>query len=159
MTRICGIDPGVQGAIAFLLEEEVLVFDIPIFTVKKGQRNRKFINAPAVHSLFCTYPFHQVFIEETITFAKESAAGAHSSGRAFGVLEGILAALGHPITIVPANVWKKAMGLTKDKELSRQRATQLWPDASHQWDRKKDQDRAEAVLIAEYGLRFVKDLL
>lgn len=52
---------------------------------------------------------------------------------------------------VRPTVWKRALGLGKDKEASRLKAMQLFPSADLR--RKKDQGRAEALLLAVYGFR------
>jgi hypothetical protein len=49
--------------------------------------------------------------------------------------------------------WKKLMGVTADKNTSRQLAINLWPDQAHLFARVKDVDRAEAALIAEWYRR------
>ena len=56
-----------------------------------------------------------------------------------------------PLLLITAAVWKRAMGLSQDKAASLDKARLLFPDAS--LDRKKDHNRAEALLIAEYGRR------
>jgi len=83
----------------------------------------------------------------------QGAASLFNFGRAYGVPEGILAALGIRVTFVQPREWKKVFRLDADKEKSRKRATELFPQAADQWRFKKDADRAEAALLAEYGRR------
>jgi hypothetical protein len=58
------------------------------------------------------------------------------------------------VTIVEPSAWKKFHKLHgKDKEGSRQRALQLFPEADALLARKLDHGRAEAALLALYGAR------
>lgn len=50
--------------------------------------------------------------------------------------------------LVQPRAWKKDMGLTADKDESLDMARELWPEAP--LARKKDNGRAEALLIAEW---------
>jgi len=70
-------------------------------------------------------------------------------GVGHGLFLGILAAVGLPYTRVRPAIWKRTLGLGKDKEASRLRAQQLYPGADLR--RKKDHGRAEALLLAWYG--------
>ena len=72
-------------------------------------------------------------------------------GFGYGLWIGILATLEIPYTTVRPAQWKKAFSLGKDKEASRLRAMQLYPGADPRL--KKHHDRAEALLLASYGLR------
>jgi hypothetical protein len=42
-------------------------------------------------------------------------------------------------------------GGRENKDASRQKASMLFPKFAHLWARKKDDGRAEAVLLAHYG--------
>jgi hypothetical protein len=70
-----------------------------------------------------------------------------------GWLAGVLASRSVPLTLVPPVRWKRALGVSKDKDGCRARASQLLPKAAHQWPLRKHDGRAEAALIALYGAR------
>jgi crossover junction endodeoxyribonuclease RuvC len=54
--------------------------------------------------------------------------------------------------MVTPQKWKKAYpGLDSDKDKSRMMATRIWPEISTRFKRKKDDGRAEALLIAKWG--------
>jgi crossover junction endodeoxyribonuclease RuvC len=60
------------------------------------------------------------------------------------------------MTLVVPQVWKKAYGIPggrENKDMARQKASMLFPKYAHLWARKKDDGRAEAVLLAHYGLK------
>jgi hypothetical protein len=67
-------------------------------------------------------------------------------GLGMGVWLGVLATLALPPTRVQPQIWKRALGLGKDKEQARLRAMQLFPQADLR--RKRDHGRAEAILLA-----------
>jgi crossover junction endodeoxyribonuclease RuvC len=76
-------------------------------------------------------------------------------GCAYGGLKMALAACGVPFTIVTPQRWKKALGVLTgaDKEASRQRALQLFPDQAANLVRKGDHARADAMLLAYFGMQ------
>jgi hypothetical protein len=71
--------------------------------------------------------------------------------KAYGELKACLFFAGIPTFEVDPSTWKKSMHLTSDKNASRALASQYFPDCSDQWQRVKDDGRAEAALIAYYG--------
>jgi hypothetical protein len=77
-------------------------------------------------------------------------------GEAFGATVAVLQTCGIRTELVRPAMWKKAMGLNSEAEVSRAKALELWPDSSSFFKRKMDHNRAEAALIAEWGRRFSK---
>ena len=67
------------------------------------------------------------------------------------MIKGVLSTLGIPFTPVSPSKWKKTFNLGKDKNESRAAATRLFPDLASEFARKKDDGRAEAILIAKWG--------
>jgi len=149
---IIGIDPGVGGAVAFLFDNgSVRVDDMPICAKDVGKGNQ--VNAWALSSLFVdVLPATLVAIERVGPMPKQGVTSVFSFGRSVGVVEGIVAARGWRVIYVRPQAWKKRFGLVgKDKDAARTRALQLYPGAADRLKRKKDVDRAEAILIAEYA--------
>ncbi len=96
-------------------------------------------------------PDHAV-IERGQFMPKQGGSSGFIYGRAIGALEACVEGMLIPLTIIESTAWKKAHGLIKrEKEDSRQRAIKLFPGAPD-FERKLDHNRAEAVLIAWYGL-------
>jgi crossover junction endodeoxyribonuclease RuvC len=61
-----------------------------------------------------------------------------------------------PFQEVTPQKWRnKMVGVGADKEASRAKAIELFPAARQYLQRKKDEGRAEALLIAEYGRRYL----
>jgi crossover junction endodeoxyribonuclease RuvC len=86
----------------------------------------------------------------------EGAVGAFAFGRSRGVVEGVLGALGVPVTFIAPTSWKRAVGLPAGrdgaKDAARSEAIRRWPDQAGLFARVKDDGRAEAALIAVAGL-------
>jgi crossover junction endodeoxyribonuclease RuvC len=153
---IVGIDPGLSGALA-VIEGGVVVLlaDLPVVRFSDARiKNR--IDAASLARLLEPYAgaVHAAVVEKVGARPGEAASGAFSFGYTSGCIAGVLGALNMPTTPVMPAVWKKALGLTSaSKDASRGRALELFPSLADQLARKKDHDRAEAVLLAEYGRR------
>ena len=161
---ILGIDPGLGGALVLCrgLRQWVAVLDMPVF----GDPPE--LDAYALRDLLRQYKPDHVNLELVNAMpsipgkdGKRRGMGATSAFRFGGVFYAIKAVLiceEVPFTPVPPAVWKKAAGLLgsgkgrKAKEASRQRAMVLFPDQRPNLLRKKDEARAEAMLIAAHRL-------
>jgi crossover junction endodeoxyribonuclease RuvC len=80
-----------------------------------------------------------------------------TTGYGYGLWIGLLTTLRFPYTPIRPGIWKRSLALGKDKEASRLRAMQLYPGAALR--RKRDHGRAEALLLASYGLRWQRETL
>jgi len=79
--------------------------------------------------------------------------GASQMMANYGALLGALGALRVPTVLVTPGAWKVAAGLRgKDKSASRDLATRCWPSWAESFRRVRDDGRAEAALIAIYGM-------
>lgn len=78
----------------------------------------------------------------------QGAAASFNFGKSFGVVLGVLGARNIPTLRVPPSVWKLQMNLSSDKELSLKKAREIFPYLADSLKRKKDNDRAEALLLA-----------
>jgi crossover junction endodeoxyribonuclease RuvC len=85
---------------------------------------------------------------------KQGVASSFSFGHSFGALKQAVASAGLPMVLITPGTWKtiyKLRGGVENKDMSRQRASELFPKFAHLWARKKDEGRAEAVLLAHYA--------
>ena len=152
---IAGIDPGMSGAIVMRSGDGTLSFrDIPTYnTAKKGKVRRK-PDIAAIREIFTGNFIGHVFIEKAQSMPGQGVASVFNYAFTYGVLLGIIASFKIRYTEVTPQAWKKVMlsGIDKSsKDAARYRASQLWPNQSDMFKRKKDEHRAEAALIAEYG--------
>ncbi|MBC22305.1 MAG: hypothetical protein CMJ32_00105 [Phycisphaerae bacterium] len=138
---ILGIDPGKKGALALLHpERRVECFDMPGTTRE-------------LHDLVAGFPLIRMAYLEKLHAGP--VMGVKTIGvmfEAYGVLKGALQWRDIPFTEVRPNKWKPALNLSKDKNASREMAMQMFPDQADLFKRVKDDGRAEAVLIAAYGI-------
>jgi hypothetical protein len=143
MTRLIGIDLGKLGAFAVIDDYEgalsVKTHDMPATLDAKRQL---ISDIGVVKCAWVERPFfpRMIGIKNAVTIAK-----------AYGELKACLFFAGIPTFEVDPSTWKKSMHLTSDKTASRSLASQYFPDCSDQWQRVKDDGRAEAALIAYYG--------
>lgn len=148
--RILGVDPGISGAVASFDGVDVVVVDIP--TVKSKGRGNEVNWAALADDLDVMFgDCDHAFVEQVQARPGEGRGTGFKFGYAAGGIRGLVAGRRYPVTMVTPAVWKRSMGLNSDKDYSRTRATELFPAAASEFRRKKDNNRAEAALIAYYG--------
>jgi crossover junction endodeoxyribonuclease RuvC len=163
-----GVDPGLSGAIAIIDEhaQNVVVYDTPTITFKKGKKNKTEYNIAAIHCLLCEYRDSQLpvcaFMEKMQSMPPGIRIQAtFSLGYCQGLFEGLFAALGIPYQLVISKHWQKHWQITKPKgdtkAQSYQIASRLFPEAELTGPKggKKD-GRCDALLIAEWGRHTMK---
>jgi crossover junction endodeoxyribonuclease RuvC len=152
---VIGIDPGLSGAIAMMTADSIRVTDIP--TNLKGGGSGKVkneVNASGFALWLRETVDGQgdevlVVIERVSSMPGQGVASMLSLGDTVGAIRGVVAAKGYPIAWVTPAKWKRHYGLGSDKELARARAIEMYPSVD--LSRKKDHNKAEAMLIAKYG--------
>lgn len=150
--KIIGMDPGISGAVAVLMDDGSLVdcFDMPVFKVK----GKSHID---VHRLGQFIASHRedarAVIELVGAMPGQGVTSMFTFGFAAGVLHGIVGALNMPLQTVSPRTWKAHFHLGKDKDESRRTATRQWPTGP--FARVKDGGRAEAALIALYSIAMI----
>jgi crossover junction endodeoxyribonuclease RuvC len=92
------------------------------------------------------------WIERVGAMPGQGVASMFSFGRAVGAVEGVVAALAIPVSYVAPPAWRRALQVPAGKDGSRLRASQLMPAYAAAWRRACDDGRAEAALIALYGM-------
>ena len=152
---IIGIDPGLAGAIAVLDAHGTLeaLADTPVLTLKVQRGTRTVYDAPGLVELLRPYAglHSHVYIEEAQAMPGQGSRSMFTTGYGYGLWIGLVTTMQLPYTSVRPGIWKRSMTLGKDKEASRLRAMQLYPGADLRL--KKHHGRAEALLLASYGLR------
>lgn len=145
---VLGIDPGLEGALALIDAgvSSLVVYRMPIFS-KTTTKTKKFIDVGEVFNILKNHKIDYAFMEQVAASPQMGVVSAFSFGEGYGKVQGVLAALKTPLTLVPPQTWKKALAVPKDKKEAVARANQLFPGAGF----KKDGE-AEASLIAFHGL-------
>jgi len=151
---IFGIDPGVSGAISILENKKIIdVYEMP--TMIDGKKNKKQVNGSQVTNIIKEKLNDDkevvVVVEHVNAMPGQGVTSMFNFGQSFGVIKGICSALGLPIYFVRPNKWKKHFNLIKtNKDASRTKVIQAYPDISSKLSRKKDSNKADAILIALY---------
>jgi Holliday junction resolvasome RuvABC endonuclease subunit len=172
MTTIIGIDPGLKGAIAIMCEENVAIpsatlvsasrsgrgvyiYDMPI---RRLSKNKTRIDMEKISEILNIYKREGddmiAWIERPFVLPHVSRQSALTAGINFGLIIAALFNAKIPIREVHASEWQKTIkyGIKKgDKFASIEKARELYPAANLMRNGKPDHNRAEAVLIAEFG--------
>ena len=153
---ILGIDPGVSGAISVLENKKVIeVFEMP--TMIDGKKNKKQVNGSQVSNIIKEKINSNkgkeiiVVVEHVNAMPGQGVTSMFNFGQSFGVIKGICSALSLPIYFVRPVKWKKHFNLIKtNKDASRTKVIEVYPNISSKLSRKKDSNKADAILIARY---------
>ena len=153
---IIGIDPGISGSICFLDNGKILdVIEMPIMA--DGKKNKKQVNGSQVYNEITKrikqFEKNQirVVIEHVSAMPGQGVTSMFNFGQSFGILKGICTAMQLPMYFVRPTKWKKYFNLlNSEKDASRTRAIEIFPYFSSQLSRKKDSNKADAILIASF---------
>ena len=153
---IIGIDPGISGSICFLKEGKISdVIEMP--TMTDGKKNKRQVNGSQIFneisSRIIGVEKHniRVVIEHVTAMPGQGVTSMFNFGQSFGILKGICSAMQLPMYFVRPAKWKKYFNLINtSKDASRTRAIEIFPRVSEKLKRKKDTNKADAILIASY---------
>ena len=153
---IIGIDPGISGSICFFQDGKILdVIEMPIMT--EGKKNKKQVNGAQVYNEILKkidkIEKHnvRVVIEQVSAMPGQGVTSMFNFGQSFGILKGICSAMQIPLYYVRPAKWKKYFGLiNSEKDASRTRAIEMFPNFSTHLSKKKDSNKADAILIASF---------
>ncbi len=153
---IIGIDPGISGAICFFKNGEVKeILDMP--TMAEGKKNKRQINGPQIYNeiskRIINIPKKEVVvvIEQVAAMPGQGVTSMFNFGQSFGVLKGICSAMQLSMHFVRPAKWKKYFNLINtEKDSSRTKVIEIFPYISSQLSRKKDSNKADAILIASF---------
>ena len=156
MMLIIGIDPGISGSICFFKEGKILdVIEMP--TMTEGKKNKKQVNGSQIYNeiLKRVNKFEKndirVVVEQVSAMPGQGVTSMFNFGQSFGILKGICSAMQLPIYFVRPAKWKKYFNLiNSEKDASRTRAIEIFPYFSSQLSKKKDANKADAILIASF---------
>ena len=151
---IFGIDPGISGAISVLENKKVIeVYDMP--TMIDGKKNKRQVNGAQVANIIKEKLGDNketvVVVEHVNAMPGQGVTSMFNFGQSFGVIKGICSALSIPIYFVRPTKWKKYFNLIKtNKDASRTKVIEVYHEISSKLSRKKDSNKADAILIARY---------
>lgn len=153
---IIGIDPGITGAICFFENGEVKdIIEMP--NMADGKKNKRQINGPQIYNEISAriidFPKKDVFvvIEQVSAMPGQGVTSMFNFGQSFGVIKGICSAMQLSMHFVRPVKWKKYFSLIKsEKDASRTKVIEIFPYISSQLSKKKDSNKADAILIASF---------
>ena len=152
---IIGIDPGISGSICFFKDGRILeVIEMPVMT--EGKKNKKQVNGAQIYNEFLKRINKKedeirVVIEQVSAMPGQGVTSMFNFGQSFGILKGICSAMQLPMFFVRPAKWKKYFNLiNSQKDASRTRAIEIFPYFSTQLSKKKDSNKADAILIASF---------
>ena len=153
---IIGIDPGISGSICFFEDGRILdVVEMP--TMTEGKKNKKQVNGSQIYNeIFNRIKQRdkkeiKVIIEQVSAMPGQGVTSMFNFGQSYGILKGICSAMRLPMYFVRPAKWKKYFNLiNSEKDASRTKAIEIFPYFSSQLSRKKDSNKADAILIASF---------
>ena len=153
---IIGIDPGISGSICFFQDGKIIdVVEMP--TMTEGKKNKKQVNGSQIFNEISEKIKSldkeeiKVVIEQVSAMPGQGVTSMFNFGQSFGILKGICSAMQLPMYFVRPAKWKKYFNLiNSEKDASRTRAIEIFPYFSSQLSRKKDSNKADAILIASF---------
>ena len=160
---IIAIDPGINGAICFFENGEVKdVLEMP--TMAEGKKNKRQVNG---HQMYNELSYRikkyniqniNVVVEQVSAMPGQGVTSMFNFGQSFGVIKGVCAAMQLPIFFVRPTKWKKHFELINtQKDASRTKAIEMFPKISSILSKKKDSNKADAILIASFYENIIKN--
>ena len=160
---VIGIDPGISGSICFFQDGEIKdVVEMP--TMIEGKKNKKQVNGSQIFNEISERIKNidkkniKIVVEHVTAMPGQGVTSMFNFGQSFGVIKGICSAMQIPIYFVRPAKWKKYFNLiNSEKDASRTRAIEIFPYYSSNLSRKKDSNKADAILIASYFFETYKE--
>ena len=153
---VIGIDPGISGSICFFTDGKIIdVVEMPIMT--DGKKNKRQVNGAQIFNEISLKIKNidkkdiKVVIEQVSAMPGQGVTSMFNFGQSFGILKGICSAMQLPMYFVRPAKWKKYFNLiNSEKDASRTRAIEIFPYFSSELSRKKDSNKADAILMANF---------
>ena len=129
------------------------IFEIPVMS--EGKKNKRQLNSAQLVKLLndniSKNEEVSVVVEQVNAMPGQGVTSMFNFGQTFGAIKGVCAALGLPIFFVRPSKWKKHFELiNSSKDSSRTKAIEFFPYISSKLSRKKDANKADAILIASF---------
>ena len=160
---IIGIDPGISGSICFF-KDGVIKDVVEMPTMIEGKKNKKQVNGSQIFNEISEKIKNmdkkniKVVIEHVTAMPGQGVTSMFNFGQSFGILKGICSAMQLSVYFVRPAKWKKYFNLiNSEKDASRTRAIEIFPYYSSQLSRKKDSNKADAILIASFFFETYKE--
>ena len=153
---IIGIDPGISGSLCFFKDGKILdLVEMP--NMPEGKKNKRQVNGAQIYNEISSRidglnrEEIKIVIEQVSAMPGQGVTSMFNFGQSFGVIKGICSAMQLSMYFVRPTKWKKYFNLiNSQKDASRTKAIEIFPYISTQLSRKKDANKADAILIASF---------
>ncbi len=153
---IIAIDPGISGSLCFFEEGKIIdIIEMP--NMAAGKKNKRQVNGAQIYNEISLRIKNfqkedvKVVIEQVSAMPGQGVTSMFNFGQSFGVLKGICSAMQLPMYFVRPAKWKKYFNLINSKkDASRTKAIEIFPYISAQLSKKKDSNKADAILLASF---------
>jgi len=148
-----GIDPGAHGALAFINPNTLVmdIHDMPMIPVGKSKKRNE-VDGRAIYNMLPPEGDVVAYIEDVWSMPHDGHVGAFNFGDRYGLVRGVMMASDVELFRTRPQSWKSKMGCPASKTGARNLAMKLFPDFEETFKRVKDDGRAEAAMIALFGL-------
>jgi len=123
----------------------------------EGKKNKKQVNGAQIYYEISSRIKDikkediKVIIEQVSAMPGQGVTSMFNFGQSFGILKGICSAMQLPMYFVRPTKWKKYFNLiNSEKDASRTKAIEVFPYFSSELSKKKDSNKADAILIASF---------
>ena len=153
---IIAIDPGISGSLCFFEEGKIIdIVEMP--NMAAGKKNKRQVNGAQIYNEISLRIKNfqkediKVVIEQVSAMPGQGVTSMFNFGQSFGVLKGVCSAMQLPMYFVRPAKWKKYFNLINSKkDASRTKAIEIFPYISAQLSKKKDSNKADAILLASF---------
>ena len=162
-----GIDPGFTGAMAITRKGKLVeIISCPLLEVKTGKikvvnlkRVEEIKNRVDPRGIFLALEKYKGKIQGVIEYSqampKQGVSSVFVYAEGYGCYLGVLSSLNIDYKEIRSSVWKAKMKLDYDKANSIKMALALYPESSKYVKYKKDDGKAEALLLAHYAEHYL----
>ena len=153
---IIGIDPGISGSICFFEDGKITdIVEMP--NMAEGKKNKRQVNGAQIYNEISSRIKNfnkediKVVIEQVSAMPGQGVTSMFNFGQSFGILKGICSAMQLSTYFIRPAKWKKYFNLiNSEKDASRTKAIQIFPYISSKLSKKKDANKADAILLASF---------
>jgi len=152
--RLIGVDSGKKGAISIISGHGL------IETHKMPINGDGDVDAKALHKILFSNDYTTCYIEKVWGMSGQSSKSTFTQGKIYGEALIMCNHYCEDVVKVAAVTWKKALGVTADKQTSIKKAQELYPrvDLIPKPCRTPQDGIAEALLIMHYGINKEQEL-
>jgi hypothetical protein len=153
-----GIDGGLSGALCVVQDKKLVdAIVMPVLPVGNGRNE---YDCQQILKFLTKYPTATIILEKAQFTPKLGGIASFAFGKSYGMMIGMLSALGKQYHLVAARTWQKEMlrdtNTKNTKDASAIVAKRLFPEQSFlatARSKKIHSGLTDAALIAEYGRR------